>query len=272
MSKKEIVEQQANSLPAEFMGSVMADAAENKIAFDSEDLTLPYLQILQSNSHAVTEGDQNFVPNAVKGQFMNSVSKKLYDGKEGVIIVPCSYDKVFLEWTPGTNGNLVGRYTPTQKLNIKTYFDAEAKKEIVEEVSEVGTPGNIIQETRQFVCAILDVTTGEYEAAVLSMASSQIRVASGWQTRMNALRFTNPQNPAAPKFTPALFMTVWKLKANPQKNDQGAWYGLAFDYVGPLWEAITDKDVLEGTYNELKNFAETLKHVNVAGPTEGAPF
>jgi hypothetical protein len=64
----------------------------------SEDFTIPFLAIIQSNSPQVTEGEAEFNEAAKAGMLMNTATGELYSGKEGLEFVPCYTDHLYVEW------------------------------------------------------------------------------------------------------------------------------------------------------------------------------
>lgn len=64
----------------------------------TEDFTIPFLAILQSNSPQCIETEAEFIEGAKAGMLMNTATQELYEGKEGVQLVPCYTQHIFVEW------------------------------------------------------------------------------------------------------------------------------------------------------------------------------
>lgn len=64
----------------------------------SEDFTIPFLAVLQSNSPQVGEAEAEYIKGAVPGMLMNTATQELYAGKDGVEFVPCYTQHLFVEW------------------------------------------------------------------------------------------------------------------------------------------------------------------------------
>ena len=76
----------------------------------TDDFAIPYLNLLQAMSPEVAE-DGSKLEGASAGMMVNSVTKELYDGKKGLVFVPCSTSHVFVEWRPrDSGGGIVARH------------------------------------------------------------------------------------------------------------------------------------------------------------------
>ena len=58
---------------------------------NTTSLALPIIKLLQNGSGEAQKRNQNYVEGAEPGMFFNTVTKKLYDGAEGIEVIPCHY-------------------------------------------------------------------------------------------------------------------------------------------------------------------------------------
>ena len=65
---------------------------------DSKSLALPFLKVLGQLSPQVTQGDAQFMPQARAGMIYNTVTDELYDGSQGIFVIPCFYKLEYIEW------------------------------------------------------------------------------------------------------------------------------------------------------------------------------
>jgi hypothetical protein len=65
---------------------------------DANAYAIPFLQILQSGSPQCKKSDGAYIKGAEEGMFYNTVTQELYDGDEGVVVIPCHYMQRFVEW------------------------------------------------------------------------------------------------------------------------------------------------------------------------------
>lgn len=94
-------------------------AGGGKANMTSEDQKIPYLFVLQALSKVVSDPSKK-VAGAESGMLFDSVSKELYDGQEGIIIVPCSTRQLWVEWqgAPGS-GTVVNRFSPQDPVVVE---------------------------------------------------------------------------------------------------------------------------------------------------------
>jgi hypothetical protein len=88
-------------------------AGQGKKNMTSADQAIPFLSVLQALSKVISDPTKK-IKGAEAGMLMDSVSKQLYDGEEGVVFIPCNTARVFVEWQgePGS-GTVVGRFGPS---------------------------------------------------------------------------------------------------------------------------------------------------------------
>ena len=75
-----------------------ADANEGLGQLGQDDLAIPFLRILSDTSPQVKKRDPQYVDGAEVGMMYNTLTKELYDGEKGVNVIPCSYQRQYIEW------------------------------------------------------------------------------------------------------------------------------------------------------------------------------
>jgi len=93
--KSEISEKKKTELavPSAFM----EDANSGLENITSDDLTIPRLKILQALSPEVNKRDGKYVEGADAGDAINTVTSKLYNDENPLVVLPVSYKRLFLE-------------------------------------------------------------------------------------------------------------------------------------------------------------------------------
>ena len=87
---KAVTKKAQASVPSTQVMDFEADSGAGFEGADSQSFAIPYLIILQSNSPQVDEDDGKYIKGAKVGMFLNTVTGEIFDGKEGVNLVPCT--------------------------------------------------------------------------------------------------------------------------------------------------------------------------------------
>ena len=175
----------------EFDISMMeADASVGVSNMGQDDLALPFLKILSGLDPLLDELDE-----AKRGDLYNTVSGQIYKGKEGVLLIPCAYQRRFIQWAPrgaGT-GAPIAIFDTAQDCP-KTERSKDGNKDYV-----VGGDGSYIEETHQhFVILVND--DGSSETALIAMKSTMLKKSRKWNSMIasatvhgkNCLLYTSP--------------------------------------------------------------------------------
>jgi len=72
--------------------ALLRQDSKHAIKLSSEDVTTPRLKALMATSPEINE-----LPDAKPGMIFNTVTKKLYDGNSGIIVVPCAWVKQYVD-------------------------------------------------------------------------------------------------------------------------------------------------------------------------------
>lgn len=235
MAKNEVAKVQEASVPAVLDFS--ADAGSGFEEADTSSFAIPFLRQLQSMSGQCKKTDPAYIKGAEEGDFVNTVTEKLYKGEEGVIVVPCHYAHVYNKWAP-ERGGYRGKLTASEytKINKSTYTDSKGNS------YEGDEEGNSLQDTREHYVLILN-PDGTCEPALLSISGTEIKKSKKWMTLMQGIRIKGQVAP--------MFSQMYKLTAVGESNSKGSWAGIKVEYVGP----VTSMDV----YQQAKQFREMVR-------------
>ncbi len=204
------------NLPAELMDEMFEDAGAGQEEMQADDMQIPRLGILQALSPQVDKSKGEYIEGAESGMIMDSVTQELYDGDSGIIVVPVSYRKTYIEWKLRENGGgLVADHG-----NQPALLDACTKDE---RGRMINSDGNQIVATAEYFVFLVDPETGAANPAVLSMASTQLKHSRRWNTTINQLKIKKPDGSGM--FNPAMFYRSYKLQTMPESNDHGSWFG-----------------------------------------------
>ena len=242
MTSKQVSEQK-DQLPA--MGGMFEeDEAGGFEGADRDSYAIPFLQVLQKMSPQVDASEDGYVEGAKPGQFINTVTEQLFDGDEGIWVIPCHYERTFIEWVlRDSGGGFVADHglEEGQRLMAQTTQD-EKKRDILPN-------GNELMDTRVHYILIVH-EDGSYEPAVFSATRTQIKGSRQWMTTMNQLKV--PRSSGG-MFTPPMFSHLYKLTTRKRSNDQGSWF--VFDAKKQRMLGEGDEEL----YSAAKGFRDSVK-------------
>ena len=234
------------------------DAGRGMENLGQEDMALPFLKVLSGNDPVLDE-----IETARKGDIYNTVTGAVYKGKDGIRVIPCAYQRRFIQWSPRGSGSgaPVAIYTP-QDTRPRTERSPDDNKDYVVEGN-----GEYIEETHQHFVVVLN-DDGAAETALIAMKSTQLKKSRKWNSMMMS-RVMQGSNGA---FTPPRFSHIYHLKTIQEENSKGSWHGWEMSVEGPV------QDI--SMYQQAKKFAEDIMSDNVVvkhvddqdGGGESIPF
>lgn len=260
---KETKQQQATSVldPAtdERKAALAVPTEDEGAGFEGmsqDDLAIPFLTILQSNSPQIDESSTQYVTGAKAGMLFNTVTKDLYDGKDkGVRFIPVHRVHKYNEWAPD-RGGFRGTYAPEDPFVVAAKrYGPRFGKLVLNETSGKDHEGNELVET--FEVYGLLVADGEDdlgEPVVLAFSSTQIKHYKKWMTMARSIVGRNEQGQ---RVRPPLFATPYRLRSVGQENKKGKWYGWNIRVDGPSAEAarLPQSDPI---YQAAKNIRDLI--------------
>ena len=200
-------------------------------------LALPILKHLQNGSGEAQKRNQNYVEGAEPGMFLNTVTKKTYDGANGIDVIPCHYKLEFQEWADFGTGS--GR--PENIFDANSDILSKTKNEMGKDRLD---NGNYILTVGQHYVLILDGNSTEN--ALISMSSSQGKVSRKWNSMMMSITLDGKNGP----YTPPSFSHKYKLTSVLNSGKGNQWYGFNVVKVGPVEESAL--------YERAKKFYTSL--------------
>jgi hypothetical protein len=214
------------------------DAAAGFENVKTVSLALPILKLLQNGSGEAQRRNQNYVEGAEPGMFLNIVTKKLYNGAEGINVIPCHYKLEYQEWADfGTGSNRPENiYSADSDILSKTTKDTSGKDRLEN--------GHYILTVGQHY--VLIVSEGSVEQALISMSSSQGKVSRKWNSMMMSITLDGEKGP----YTPPSFSHKYRLTSVLNSGKGNQWYGYNVAKVGPVEDSTL--------YERAKKFYTSL--------------
>jgi len=258
MAKSEVAKVKESGITVFDPSIFEQDAGRGMENLGQEDMALPFLKVLSGNDPVLDE-----IETARKGDIYNTVTGAVYKGKDGIRVIPCAYQRRFIQWSPRGSGSgaPVAIYTP-QDTRPKTERSADDNKDYVVEGN-----GEYIEETHQHFVIVLN-DDGAAETALIAMKSTQLKKSRKWNSMMMS-RVMQGSNGA---FTPPRFSHIYHLKTIQEENSKGSWHGWEMSVEGPVQDIAM--------YQQAKKFSEDIMSDNVVvkhvddqdGGGESIPF
>ena len=214
-----------------------ADAGVGVSDMGQDDLALPFLKLISGLDSLLDDPDFE----GKKGDIYNTVSQTVHKGADGVKVIPCVYQRRFIQWAPrgAGSGAPIAVFEPTDKLP-PFERDRETNKDMV-----VGGDGSYIEETHQHFVIVLN-EDGSAETALIAMKSTGLKKSRKWNSMMSSITMNGKNGP----FTPPRFSSVYLLKSVSEENSKGKWHNWDMSRIGP----VEDK----GIYNRAREFRASI--------------
>lgn len=258
MGKAEIAEVKTNANAVAVLTSRFEEDAQSGFSgMNQDDFALPFLRLLTNTSPEVGSLD-----GAMPGMIYNSVTGELFDGKKGILVVPCAYVRQYIEWAPRGSGSgaPIAYYPSTSDILSKTHRIAGENKDYLDN-------GNYIENTANHYVMVLDAT-GIPNPALIVMKSTQLKKSRKWNTMMQSAKLMGKNG----LFTPPMYSQVYRLTTVKESNDKGQWFGWEVEHVGSVED--------DGLYMTAKAFADSINAGDVkvthsdeqSAPAGATPF
>ena len=218
------------------------------VDFGVEDLKVPFLNILQALSPQIKRSDPNFDEAAQEGMIHNTLTEELYDGEEGIAIIPCVYRKITLEWRDRSiGGGLVG----SRPFDRQEYAAAAR----TEKGAFLLANGNIIEETAEYY--VLQVSeNGQTDPAIIAMSRSMLNSSRTFNALLAKTKIAKKDGSGF--FTPPIYAHLIRMKTIAYKKKEHSWF---------VWKAIT-----QGFANqELIGIAREFRASVLSGKVDVVP-
>ena len=215
------------------------DANQGLSNLGMDDLAIPFLRILSDTSPQIKKRDPLYIEGAESGMIYNTLTKEVYDGEVGVKVIPCAYQRQYIEWADRGEGSgaPVNIYPAESDILSKTTRDDQKKDRLAN--------GNYIEDTANHYCLVID-NEGTTSQVLIAMKSTQRKKSKRWNSLMLGLKMKGANG----LFTPPSYSHVYLLKTIAESNNLGEWFGWDITRVGPVENV--------DTYTHAKAFAESV--------------
>ena len=186
------------------------DAGSGYESQSGDDIAIPFVSVLQSNSPQCADEDSTARP----GMIYNTVTEEAVSGKEGLVLIPATTQHVFVEFVPRDEG---GGFVGVHQVDSPEVKQAKSSCEFGQYKSSAG---NELVETF-YVYGVMEDDDGNAGGmAVLAFTSSKIKVYKRWNTKLRMFTINN----GGRKIRPPLFAHRVRLTTEKEKNAKGEFF------------------------------------------------
>tara|TARA_R100000781_G_scaffold18611_4_gene14420 strand:+ start:1783 stop:2544 length:762 start_codon:yes stop_codon:yes gene_type:complete len=247
-------------LPVGLEDAFAEDAGVGFEEVTSADLQIPFLRILQALSPQLKKSDAAFIEGAGQGDIFNTVTNKVWDGSEGVVVIPVYFEMKFLEFVPRTQGGgFVGELAADSDEVRTAYRDSDTNLELLHNGNE------LVRSAQHYVKIVHE--DGNLENAIVDMKKTQLKRSRLWVSMMMMQKHNGSTLPS--------FANTYRLKSVEDGNDKGSWgsWSIALEGRVPSLEAYKDAKELHGSISrgELK-IAPPPAEGAITDQSEDVPF
>jgi len=194
-------------------GSDAGQGFENQT---QDDVKIPFIGIIQSNSKVISEGG---LEGAKAGLLHNTVTDDLFAGDKGFEFVPCYTKQWFVEWVPREKGGgFVGKHEVTSDVVVKAKANS---KDFGKYVTETGN-----QLVQTFEIWGVMVTDNGLEPVILSFSSTKIAVYKKWNTKIQMFQLPTKNGG---KMKPPIYAHRVRVTTVKQQNTKGTFFNFVLN-------------------------------------------
>jgi len=202
-------DEKSNQVTTYDYGEMAGAGTENVTA---NDIAIPFLNVLQSNSPQLAKGDPQYIAGVEAGDILNLVTGEVIDGEEGFFFVPVYRDHCVVEWVPRQKG---GGFVARHDLEAEPVLKSEPNPE--KPALRVAPNGNDLQETYYLYGMIISSPEAEEpeDYGIIAFKSTMIKTIKRLNYRLQKVELG---------FNPPLFAHRLKFAIRQESNRHGRWY------------------------------------------------
>lgn len=216
------------------------DAGSGFEEADSSAYAIPFIQVLQSGSPQCKKSDGAYIKGAEEGMLYNTVTKEIFSGEDGIIVIPCHYTQRFVEWKPReAGGGFVGEHLPTDPIVGTTEKDDKGR--------DLLPNGNTLVDTRNHYVLIVG-NDGTVTPALFAMSSTATKVSRQWMSKMQGIKIKKADGTFV---TAPMSSRMYKITTVAKSNDKGSWFVPNVEIHGLVEDM--------GVYNAAADFRNAVR-------------
>ena len=229
-TKKEVVKKQATEIMVGDLGSLEDFAGQGIENIGIEDVKLPFIKCASGGTPEINEDDPKYIEGCKVLDIFNNATKSFWNGKKGVLAVPCHYVMTWNEWSPLGSGSSAPEAIHTDR----SIMSQTSRKPAIEKDYKDYQP---------------------METGMIVMTSTQRKKSKLWNTMITSKKMKSKNGGF---FTPASWAGVYRLTTVKEKNDMApqGWAGWVINFDRML-DQPGDANILQAAHKfcqDAKNF------------------
>jgi len=193
-----------------------------------EDMAIPTLKLADSTTDEMKPSHSKYMEDLKVGQIFNDVTKVIWSGTEGILVIPVYYRLGYTEWLPERGGYPVG------EVSQETYATTTRKEDSYEDILP---NGNICEKTANHY-VLFFTGDGTLQRALIRMTRTKLKRSRQWNTIMQLQTHNGRPLP--------MFANIYRLKTTSETNKKGSW---------TTWSVALEKRIESmDHFNQAKEF------------------
>ena len=220
-----------------------------------EDKSMPTLKLLQNGSPENNKNDASHVKGAQPGMILDPAGDTLYEGDEGVKVVPWGFAIQYVEWADRGTGpkSPIAFHAITSDILQQTTRDGSFKDRLPN--------GNYLEKTAYHF--VLLVSSGAPKPAVVTFKATNLKISRKWGSLLTDVQVKGQKG----YFTPPAYSHFYKLSSSQQSNDKGSWFSWAIERLEML-NFDEDRSLYEKAKTLHQSFNSSMIQPQIGAPKE----
>lgn len=210
----------------------------------AKSYAVPLLRVLQDGSPQCKKADGRYIKDAEAGMIYNTVTKEIYSGENGIIIIPCFYNEVWIEYIPRTQGGGFVALYQNEADAPKIIGKDENNRPLTED-------GHNLIFTAQYY--VLLAHGEDIFPCIIPMESSNLPISRNWMSFMKSLRKMHEGKLRSL----AMFSNAYRATTLVRAKDQNIWYVWQIEKEGSS-DQFLPIEVAKSFYLEFKTNMEKI--------------
>lgn len=233
---------------------------------DNSDYLVPILDVLQAQSPEIASGT---IEGAKPGDFIIRALGMTFDGKKGVVFVPCARQHKFVEWVPREKGGgVAGQYDPDEPYVTKAKAGQEFGKIKLENENDL---------VETFYVYAQLVNGDEVITVSIPFTSTKINRYKGMMTKARAILVKLPDGR---RISPPLWAHRFVMKTEFIEKKGYKWHNVQINFDGktaddaridPTSDLYQSARAISKLVESGIAKADTSKETGSAGSDDGEP-